>query len=233
MPETVDRRLGSAGELVLRRSGAHFEIIANGMFLMDTRDGTSERLLVDAAADRMPAGSAMLIGGLGVGFSLRAALDHRRVGPITVLERESAIISWGLGVLRGLHGDALADPRVRCVHADLIEWLGATETRFGAICLDIDNGPEWTVTEGNAVLYGDSGLELLATRLEPGGVVAVWSAAASEAFAGRLRQRFGVVETLTVPVPRGQPDVVFLARFAPGSADGSGRTAHGDIPSLR
>jgi hypothetical protein len=58
VPETVDRRLGKAGELVLRRSGAHFEIIANGMFLMDSRDGTSERLLVRAAADRMPAGGA-------------------------------------------------------------------------------------------------------------------------------------------------------------------------------
>jgi spermidine synthase len=140
-----------------------------------------------------------------------------------VLERESAIISWGRGLLRGLHGDALADPRVRCVHADLIEWLGATEARFGAICLDIDNGPEWTVTEGNAALYTESGLELLAARLAPGGVVAVWSAAASEAFADRLRHRFGTVEVLTVPVPRGEPDVVFVAGLPAGPA-GTGPT---------
>lgn len=198
-----------AGELALRQVGEHFEIIANGVFLMDTRNGASERLLVDAAAEVMPAGGALLIGGLGVGFSLRAALDHPRVGPIVVVERESAVISWNRGPLRDVHGDALADPRVRCVHADLVEWLGS-ET-FAAICLDIDNGPEWTVTPENAVLYDDSGLDRLAGALTPGGVLAVWSASASEPFADRLRTRFPTVEVLPIPVPRGEPDVVYLA----------------------
>lgn len=209
MAEVIDRRAGVAGELALRQVGEHFEIIANGVFLMDTRNGASERLLVDAAAEVMPAGGALLIGGLGVGFSLRAALDHPRVGPIVVVERESAVISWNRGPLRDVHGDALADPRVRCVHADLVEWLGS-ET-FAAICLDIDNGPEWTVTPENAVLYDDSGLDRLAGALTPGGVLAVWSASASEPFADRLRTRFPTVEVLPIPVPRGEPDVVYLA----------------------
>ncbi|HEV2784609.1 MAG TPA: spermidine synthase [Actinophytocola sp.] len=209
MADTIDRRLGVAGELVLRRSGDHFEIIANGVFLMDTRNGESERLLVTSAAAAMPPGP-LLIGGLGVGFSLRAALDHPRVADITVVEREAAVIDWCSGPLRHVHDDALSDPRVRCVHADLRAWL-PDKAGFAAICLDIDNGPEWTVSPDNAALYAPAGLDLLAGALAPGGVLAVWSASASEAFAARLRARFDHVEQLPVPVPRGEPDVVYLA----------------------
>jgi spermidine synthase len=212
--DTIDRRAGAAGELALRRDGDHYEIIANGVFLMDTRGGTSERLLVEAAADRMPDGASMLIGGLGVGFSLRAALDHPRVGPVVVVEREPAVIEWNAGPLRGFHGGALSDRRVVCAEADFLAWLRESDDRFGAICLDIDNGPEWTVSDGNAALYTESGLDLLAGRLVTGGVLAVWSAAASDAFAERLRARFDRVEVLPVPVPRGEPDVVFLGYSA-------------------
>jgi spermidine synthase len=209
--DTLSRLPGAAGELVLRRSGPHFEIIANGTFLMDTRNGTSERLLTTAAADRMPTGGRMLIGGLGVGFSLRAALDHPNVAEVVTLEREPAVISWNRGPLRDIHGNALADPRVTCVQADLLTWLPACGEHFDAICLDIDNGPEWTVSDTNAALYSDSGLAGLAAALTPGGVLAVWSAAASESFTDRLRARFSRVDVLLVPVRRGDPDVIFLA----------------------
>ncbi|HET9138441.1 spermidine synthase [Actinophytocola sp.] len=211
MASPIDRRPGAAGELVLRRAGEHFEIIANGTFLMDTRNGESERLLVTAAADAMPAGGAMLLGGLGVGFSLRAALDHPRVGPVVVVERETAVIEWNTGPLRAVHGDALADPRVRCVPADLLRWLADGPEPFDAICLDIDNGPEWTVSEDNAALYGATGLDLVLDALTPAGVLTVWSAAPSAEFAALLRTRFATVETLSVPVARGEPDVVFVA----------------------
>ena len=215
MAETLDRRPGIAGELALRRSGDHFEIIANGHFLMDTRAGTSERLLATAAANLMPPGAPLLIGGLGVGFSLRAALDHPNVGKIVVAERESAIIEWNHGPLKHVHDDALSDPRVRCVHADLRTWLPKSGEHFAAICLDIDNGPEWTVSDENTALYSDAGLGSLTRALTPGGVLAVWSAAASEPFAARLRARFSQVDTLPVPVPRGEPDVVYLAQTKP------------------
>lgn len=208
----VDRLTGKCGELVLRRVGADFEIIANGVFLMDTRNGESERRMVSVVAERMPAGGRLLVGGLGVGFSLRAALDHSRVGGVVVVERERAVIDWNRGPLRERHDDALADPRARCVEADLLTWLPESRERFDGICLDIDNGPEWTVTDGNAALYHDSGLDMVARALLPGGVLAVWSAGASPAFAARLAERFVEVETLAVPVPRGEPDVVFLAR---------------------
>lgn len=207
----LDRRAGVGGELVLRAVGEHYEVIANGVFLMDTRNGESERLLISAAASRMPSGGRMLVGGLGVGFSLRAAVDHPRVGSVVVVEREPAVISWNRGPLRDVHRDALADPSVTCVAADLVSWLAAATDQFDAICLDIDNGPEWTVTEGNAALYGDSGLAMLRSRLTTGGVLAVWSANASAPFEARLRAGFGCVEVLAVPVPRGEPDVVYLA----------------------
>ncbi|WP_216210301.1 spermine/spermidine synthase domain-containing protein [Amycolatopsis aidingensis] len=213
MAEVVDRVEGVCGELVLRRVDADLEVIANGMFLMDTRNGESERLLVTVAADLVPGRARLLIGGLGVGYSLRAALDHPGIGEVVVVEREPAVIGWNrTGPLREVHGNALAEERVRLVQDDLVRWLRNTPERFDALCLDIDNGPQWTVTEGNAELYGDAGLDLLAARLRPGGVLAVWSAAASPEFTRRLRARFNEVRTLDVPVPRGEPDVIWLAR---------------------
>jgi spermidine synthase len=214
--EVLDVVTGRGGELVLRRDGSAFEVIANGVFLMDTRNGESERLLVTGAADRLAPGATILIGGLGVGFSLRAALDHPNVGSVVVVEREAAVIEWNRdGPLRSVHGDALADPRVRVVEADLVAWLGSARSageRFDALCLDIDNGPEWTVTEGNAELYAESGVDGLARLLRPGGVLAVWSAGAAPSFTDRLRARFADVRTVDVPVPRGEPDVLWFAR---------------------
>jgi spermidine synthase len=211
--ELVDKATGVCGELLLRRVDDDFEVIANGVFLMDTRNGESERLLVSVAADLVPGKARMLIGGLGVGYSLRAALDHSGVGEIVVVEREAAVIAWNrTGPLRPVHGDALADKRVTVVEADLVKWMAETEERFDALCLDIDNGPQWTVTEGNARLYGRSGLDTLAERLRPGGVLAVWSAEPSAAFTRRLKARFNEVQVLKVPVPNGKPDVIWLAR---------------------
>jgi len=205
--EVLARVDGVCGELVLRRAGPHHEIIANGVFLMDTRNGESERLMVTAAADRMPPGATMLIGGLGVGFSLRAALTHSRVGSVVVVEREQAVIDWNHDVLG--NAEVLAEPRVRVVHDDLLSWLPSAG-RFGALCLDIDNGPEWTVDDGNASLYGGSGLAMIDDALAPGGVLAVWSAGGVDELAGHLRARLTGVEVLEVPVARGEPDVVVL-----------------------
>ncbi|WP_370946561.1 spermidine synthase [Amycolatopsis sp. cg5] len=213
MTKVLDEVNGVCGKLVLRQDGADFEVIANGVFLMDTRNGESERLLVSVAADMVPGKARMLIGGLGVGYSLRAALDHPGVGEIVVVEREHSVIEWNrTGPLREVHRDALADGRVTVVESDLVKWLQRTEERFDALCLDIDNGPQWTVTKGNAALYGDAGLETLAARLRPGGVVAVWSAEADPTFTRRLRSRFSEVRVLKIPVPKGEPDVIWLAR---------------------
>ncbi|MFD5803998.1 spermidine synthase family protein [Streptomyces sp. NPDC127020] len=216
-PEVLDRREGPYGEVVLRRHGALLQIIANGCFLMDTSDGRSERRLVDAAADAL-AGSGgrtaphLLIGGLGVGFSLAHAAADPRWGRIAVVEREPAVIDWHrTGPLSALSARALADPRTKIVEADLVAYVNETSDTYDALCLDIDNGPDWTVTEGNDGLYGPSGLAGCARLLRPGGVLAVWSAQPSPEFEETLRNAgFQQVRTEEIPVARGVPDVVHL-----------------------
>lgn len=209
--EVYERQAGENGELVLRGDGQNFEIISNGVFLMDTRTGESECLLVRAALERVARPARVLIGGLGVGFSLAEALRSSSARAVTVIEREPAIIGWHATHLRPCSGGALDDPRVRIERADLLGWLHATSTTYDVVCLDIDNGPDWTVTEANAALYGPAGLDLLAGRLRPGGVLSVWSAGAAPAFEARLRERFTGVSAHPVQVARGEPDVVYLA----------------------
>ncbi|WP_433479467.1 spermidine synthase [Spirillospora sp. CA-142024] len=215
-PVVIERAAGAGGELVLRRHGAHYEIISNGVFLMDTRNGESERLLVRAAIDELGAldePARLLIGGLGVGFSLAEALTVPGVAHVTVVEREPAVIAWHATALRPWSRGALDDPRVTVQTADLLDVVASPATGpFDALCLDIDNGPDWTVTPGNARLYAPTGLDALTALLTPRGVLAVWSANAAPAFEALLRDRFTHVQARSVPVPRGEPDIVYLAR---------------------
>ncbi|MEU9556039.1 spermidine synthase [Streptomyces fumanus] len=217
VPEVLDRREGPYGEVVLRRHGDLLQIIANGCFLMDTSDGRSERRLVDAALAALPVPAVrpaphVLIGGLGVGFSLARAAANSRWGRITVVEREPAVIDWHrAGPLAALTREALADPRTRIVEADLVDYVNETSDTFDALCLDIDNGPGWTVTEGNEGLYAPAGLAGCARVLRPGGVLAVWSARPSPEFEETLcNAGFQQVRTEEIPVARGVPDVVHL-----------------------
>jgi spermidine synthase len=218
-PRVVARVQGRAGELVLRRRAHGYEIISNGLFLMDTSDGRSERLLVRAALDALGPTSAgvqpgrrILLGGLGVGFSLAEALASDPV-EVVVAEWERAIVGWNRSTLGRRTGGRIDDPRVKCEVADLVAWLRRpADDRFDAICLDVDNGPHWTVTPRNAWLYTDEGLGALHARLVDGGAFSVWSAAHVPSFEDRLRSRFGRVQRLEVPVARGAPDVVYLAR---------------------
>ncbi|MBP2405152.1 spermidine synthase [Streptomyces syringium] len=232
-PVTVERREGPYGEVVLRRrgggdgaAGAVYEIIANGCFLMDTSDGRSERLLVDAALAALPADRpdpAVLIGGLGVGFSLAHAAAEPRWGRVTVVEREGAVIDWHrTGPFAAISAGALADPRTELLHTDLVTHLRTTDDggtshalkavgEYDALCLDIDNGPGWTVTEDNGGLYSPTGLAACRARLTPGGVLAVWSAQPSAEFEKALRNAgFDRVGTEEITVARGVPDVVHL-----------------------
>ncbi|WAX78000.1 spermidine synthase [Streptomyces sp. KMM 9044] len=223
IPEVLDRREGPYGEVVLRRHGSLLQIIANGCFLMDTSDGRSERRLVDAALSALDAADTraghgprqdphVLIGGLGVGFSLAHAAAAPRWGRITVVEREPAVVDWHrAGPLAELSASALADPRTEIVEADLVAYVHETSDTFDALCLDIDNGPDWTVTEDNGGLYSPTGLMDCARALRPDGVLAVWSAQPSANFEKTLRDAgFRQVRTEEIPVARGVPDVVHL-----------------------
>ncbi|MFE9770942.1 spermidine synthase [Streptomyces sp. NPDC005931] len=228
IPEVLDRREGPYGEVVLRSHGGLLQIIANGCFLMDTSDGRSERRLVDAALAALEDADAraglaprrgphLLIGGLGVGFSLAHAAADPRWGRITVVEREPAVIDWHCsGPLAVLSAEALADSRTRIVEADLVAYVNETSDTFDALCLDIDNGPDWTVTDGNGGLYSPAGLASCARVLRSRGVLAVWSAKPSPEFEGTMRNAgFQRVRTEEIPVARGVPDVVHLG-IGPG-----------------
>ncbi|MCC9709612.1 spermidine synthase [Streptomyces sp. MNU76] len=214
-PVVIDRHEGPYGEVVLRRHGELLQIIANGCFLMDTSDGRSERLLVDAALAALTDRSrpSVLIGGLGVGFSLAHAAADPRWGPIAVVEREPSVIAWHRsGPLAEVSAGALADPRTEIVEADLVKYLDETSATFDALCLDIDNGPDWTVSESNDSLYSPNGLAGCARVLRPGGILAVWSARPSAEFEETLGNAgFQQVRTEEIPVARGVPDVVHLA----------------------
>ncbi|GGO49712.1 spermidine synthase [Streptomyces daqingensis] len=243
-PVVLDRREGPHGEVVLRRHGELLQIISNGTFLMDTSDGRSERLLVEAALEelrgpispengatpgRAPVsgpsrqgpreGPRLLVGGLGVGFSLAAAAAEPAWGRITVVEREEAVIDWHRegGPLSPLSAEALRDPRTEIVHAGLAEYLRTdggplSGASFDVLCLDIDNGPGWTVTDDNGSLYSPAGLASCRARLAPGGVLAVWSAQPDPTFDDALRNAgFQGIRTHEIPVVRGVPDVVHFA----------------------
>ncbi|MDA2805797.1 spermidine synthase family protein [Nocardiopsis suaedae] len=222
-PAVVERVVGeTGGELVLRRTQAHWEVFSNGVFLMDTRDGASEREMVRAALGGLPGGhrgARVLIGGLGVGFSAREALDDPRVGLVRVVELEPKVVEWHSGPLGEVAGRLPEEHRCDLVRADLADWLeeaarsaAAGGERYDAVCLDTDNGPDWTVREENGRLYGARALDLLASVTAPGGAVAFWSAMRSPAFEDLLRGRFGGVRTVEVPARAGGPDLVYLVR---------------------
>ena len=215
----VERVVGRCGELTLLRREGHYEIVANGVFLMDTRGGGSERLHVSAAAVRMPPPGRMLIGGLGVGFSLAAALAHPGVGEVHVVEREPAVLRWNRGPLALVNANALRDPRVRTYEADVVDWLAsAPACSLDAICLDVDNGPEWLVTPGNAWLYSNDGLRTATRVLSPDGVLTIWSSAPAPAFVARMNEHFAEVEVTEVSAAQGEPDVIVRGRVPLKSA---------------
>jgi len=210
-PEVLDRVTTPRGELVLRRVDGAYEVISNGVFLMDTRDGRSERALVRAAVARHPEARRLLVGGLGVGFSVLEAVTTPGLTDIDVVEIEPVLVGWHETYLRDLTGSALHDPRVTVLQQDVRDHLRASPGRYDIVCLDVDNGPGWTVTEDNAELYSAAGLATCVEALAPRGVLAVWSAHRSSAYEQLVRETVGELEVVEVEVARGEPDVVYLA----------------------
>jgi spermidine synthase len=208
----IDRVETPRGELVLRCDDEHYEVISNGTFLMDTRNGESERLLVRAALDAHPHPATVVIAGLGVGFSLAEALRDDRVEQAVVVEIEPTLVHWHHTHLAAISGGALEDPRTELVVGDVLDHLASAVEPADVICLDIDNGPQWTVTAANAELYTDAGTSLVASKLRPDGVVSVWSAARSAAYEALLGRHFRAVDTHEIAVPRGDPDIVVVGR---------------------
>jgi spermidine synthase len=186
--EELARVRSTAGdELMLRRRGGIYEIRCNGYDLMSNRAHRSEEALAELALEQVAAPSPqILIGGLGMGYTLRAALDRApREARITVAEILPAIIAWNKDRLAPLAGRPLDDPRVDLRESNVDALL--TETaRFDAILLDVDNGPDAVVHAGNDPLYSARGLRRLRRALAPSGVLAIWSADRSPRFEALL-----------------------------------------------
>jgi spermidine synthase len=185
-------------ELRLMRRGTEFAIKLGSNELMNSRLTATEQALATLACDRIKARGApkILIGGLGMGFTLRAALTVLgSQAHIDVAELVPAVIAWARGPMAELFGGSLTDPRVSIHETDVVDMIRATGARYDAILLDVDNGPNGIVRKANDRLYDVNGLAAAHRALTPGGVLAVWSSADDAKFTARLRKGgFAVTE---------------------------------------
>ena len=188
-------------ELHLFRRGDDFMIVLDRNELMNSRMSGSEAALAVMTCDRLTRQSAphLLIGGYGMGFTLRAALDMLDpAARISVVELVPDIIEWARGPMAGLAAGCLDDPRVELLLADVAAIVRAANSRYDAILLDVDNGPDGLSRDENGWLYSARGLQAARAALKPGGILAIWSAAPDRAFATRLKQAGFEVEQIGV-----------------------------------
>jgi spermidine synthase len=199
-------RLGAARtpdgtELVLYRHDGAYLIRADGIELMSTRRHRSEDRLAEVAC--MPlrdvSGARVLIGGLGLGFTLRAALGVLRPdAEVVVAELLAEVIAWNADPAYDLSAEAMRDPRVRVVQADVIDVLRRHPDTFDAIMLDTDNGPEGRLLSESARLYAAQGIATTVAALRGGGTIAYWSVGDDPGFVHALRRARLHVESLRV-----------------------------------
>ena len=181
---------GADIELRLMRRGEEFSMMLGQNELMNSRLSGSEQALATLTCKKIEAVGRphLLVGGLGMGFTLRAALAVLgRDARITVAELVPAVIAWARGPMAGLFGDSLADPRASIREADVIDVIKTSPSAFDAILLDVDNGPEALIRKANDALYDLNGLNAIRGALRPGGILAVWSSGPNIAFTKRLR----------------------------------------------
>jgi len=208
---------GEGGELRLYQRGEEFSIkLAGAGELMNSRVHGSEDALAEHTCARLQAGETprLLIGGLGMGFTLAAAL--RCLGErarVVVAELIPAVVAWNRGPLGPPAGHPLDDPRVDVREGDIADLLRSEPGGYDAIALDVDNGPEGLTRKDNDWLYAMAGLQAAQAALRPGGVLAVWSAGPAPAFTQRLRQAGFEVEQVRVRA-RGSKGARYLLWFA-------------------
>lgn len=198
---------GGGGELRLMQRGSEFSIMLGGNELMNSRLSGSEEALATMACARISAarGPRLLIGGLGMGFTLRAALNVLGDdAEIHVAELVPAVVRWAGGPMAHIFGNSLTDARVAIFEADVADLIGSAQASYDAILLDVDNGPDGLTRAANDHLYQVRGLERARAALRPGGILAIWSSARDEPFARRLRKAGFAVDEVTVRAHRGR-----------------------------
>ena len=209
---------GGEGTIRLLRRGAELSIRLGQNELMNSRLSGSEVALAVQTLQRLTDTSRakILIGGLGMGFTLRAALA--KLGPgagVTVAELIPAVVAWARGPMAELFGDSLVDPRVAILEGDVGALMRTSVGAYDAILLDVDNGPEGLTRAGNDALYGARGLAAAKRALRPGGLLAVWSMGPDAAFAARMRGAGFAVDEIRVRAnagKRGARHVIWIGR---------------------
>ncbi|MEQ8479603.1 MAG: spermidine synthase [Hoeflea sp.] len=204
-------------ELKLMRRGGEYSIMLGANELMNSRLSGSEEALAACSIAQLGGTPAprILIGGLGMGFTLRAALGL--LGPesgVTVAELVPEVIEWARGPMAPVFAGCLDDPRVRLFEGDVGELIRTSQGAWDAILLDVDNGPEGLTRRGNDALYSAQGLAGAKRALAKGGVYSVWSSAPDPAFTRRLRQAGFTVEeraTRASTRKRGARHMIWLA----------------------
>jgi spermidine synthase len=197
------------GELVLRhRRSADgrdvYELIVDGVFAMDTVQVSSELRLASETLGRLHgSGWQILLGGLGLGYTLRELLADQRVAAVEVVELEPELVAWVRDGLVTPAAGLLDDDRVEVVIGDIADRLATQPSgRTDAIILDVDNGPDFLVHQSNSALYAEPALAAAVRALRPAGRLAIWSASASPELESRLRRVAGSVDVLSLPVHR-------------------------------
>ncbi|MBY3222151.1 spermidine synthase [Rhizobium laguerreae] len=207
---------GENGELRLKQRGSEFSIMLGANELMNSRLSGSEEALATLSWDRIKSQPKprMLIGGLGMGFTLRAALAILpKDAGVTVAELVPAVIAWARGPMAEVFKGCLDDARVGMHQGDVGEAIRAGKAAYDAILLDVDNGPDGLTRKSNDRLYDFAGLRAARDALRPGGVLAVWSSGPDPNFTRRLRDSGFVVDLVNIRAnrKRGARHVIWLA----------------------
>lgn len=206
-----------SGDLRLKQRGSEFSIMLGSNELMNSRLSGSEEALATLVCERLTQRrqASLLIGGLGMGFTLRAALARLPDdAQVQVAELIPAVVAWARGPMAAVFAGCLDDPRVRVDVTDVAAAITAGKERHDAILLDVDNGPDGLTVAGNDQLYGPAGLQAAKAALRPGGILAVWSAGPDHGFTRRLRQAGFATEEVTPRARRtggGARHVIWLA----------------------
>lgn len=196
-----EAKIPGGGTMQLYRRGEELSIRVERRELMNSRVHGSEDALAAQAVERLGVrpSTQVLIGGLGMGFTLAAALRALpRGGRVVVAELVPEVLAWNLGPIGPVAGHPLSDARVTVRIADVVHVLREAPAAFDVIMLDVDNGPEGFTTSGNDGLYNPAGLAATRQALTPGGVVGWWSAFPSPAFGPRLRRAGFVFDEVRV-----------------------------------
>ncbi|MDI3535424.1 MAG: hypothetical protein PWQ82_1789 [Thermosediminibacterales bacterium] len=195
-PEIIERAKTPRGEIQLQKRGSDYEIIFNGIFIMATYNGRSEKNMIELALKHLEKGKPkrLLIGGLGAGFTLQAALEHNEVKSVDVVEVEKKIIDWNRSYFDTFNNNALEDPRINMIEADFKEYIINCRDKYDLIAVDIDNGPDWVVMESNSSIYDVPFLQEIKQRLISGGLLAIWSATYNKKLFESLGEVFNNVE---------------------------------------